>query len=154
MVDLSAQFLVGFVINAVNHPEEDGYKIAKRALLDVKLQDAIVSGMIDYASFDSRTKIAFDCALKMCSRMNDKDSSIEINTLGNGLADCAVIFGVRYIFKYMKHTSEYGKLVDILRDARNYDIVLKKISDILSQEAIEDFVQTLMENSIQSTYGK
>ena len=55
MIDLSAQFLVGFVKNAVIHPEEDGYELAKRALLDVKLQDAIVSGMIDYASLNNKS---------------------------------------------------------------------------------------------------
>ena len=154
VIDLSAQFLVGFVKNAVIHPEEDGYEIAKRALLDVKLQDAIVSGMIDYASFDSRTQTAFDCALKVFSRIEKNGIGVEISTLSDGVWDCFTILGVRYILKYMKHTSQYKELVSFLQDAHNYDIVLKKISDILSQEAIEDFIQILLENSIQATYGK
>lgn len=69
------------------------------------------------------------------------------------MEDCLVIFGVRYIFKYMKHTSQYKELVDLLQENRNYDIILGKISGILSLEAMENFVQTLLENSIQATYG-
>lgn len=48
------------------------------------VKDAIVAGMIDYASFDSETKIAFDCVLKMCGRINDAGSCLEISTLGIG----------------------------------------------------------------------
>ena len=153
VIDLSAQFLVGFVKNAVNYPEEDGSEVAKRTLLEVKLKDAIVTGMIDYASFDSKTKAAFDCALKMFSRIERKGTCIELGTLGRGMADCAIIFGVRYIFKYMKHTSQYKELVDLLQENRNYDIILEKVSDILSEDAMENFIQTLSENSIQATYG-
>ena len=43
--------------------------------------------------------------------------------------------------------------VDLLQENRNYGIILGKISDILSEDAIENFVQTLSENSIQATYG-
>ena len=53
----------------------------------------------------------------------------------------------------MKHTSQYKELVDLLQENRNYDIILGKISGILSLEAMENFVQTLLENSIQATYG-
>lgn len=113
-----------------------------------------MGGMIDYASLDLKTQAAFDCVLKMCSRIDDGGNYIEISTLKSGFTDCLAIFGIRYMFKYMKHTSQYEEFVKLLQDARNYDIVLKKVSDILSQGAIEDFVQTLLENSIQATYGK
>ncbi len=33
------------------------------------------------------------------------------------------------------------------------NVILGKISDILSEDAIENFAQTLLENSIQATYG-
>ena len=153
VIDLSAQFLVGFVKNAVNYPEEDGSEVAKRTLLEVKLKDAIVAGMIDYASFDLDTQAAFDCALKMFGRIEKNGTCIELSTFGRGVWDCFVIFGVRYIFKYMKHTSQYKELVDLLQENRNYDIMLEKVSDILSPETMENFVQTLSENSIQATYG-
>ena len=154
VIDLSAQFLVGFVKNAVKHPEEDGYEIAKRTLLEVRLKDAIVAGMIDYASFDLNTQATFDCALKMFSRIEKEGVYIEISTLSDVVLDCLAIFGVRYMFKYMKNTSQYKELVDLLQENRNYDIILGKISDILSEDAIENFVQTLSENSIQATYGE
>ena len=48
----------------------------------------------------------------------------------------------------MKNTSQYKELVVLLQESRNYDIILRKVSDILSEDAIENFIQTLSENSI------
>lgn len=82
--------------------------------------------MIDYTSFDSKTKVAFDCALKMFSRIEKEGTYIEISTLSDGIWDCFVIFGIRYMFKHMKDTSQYKELVDLLQENRNYDIILGK----------------------------
>ena len=152
VVDLSAQFLVGFVINAVNHPEEDGNKIAKRALLDVKLQDAIVSGMIDYASLNNKAKMAFDCALKIISKWEGGGISIELNTTMFGFGDCFVSLMVSTGFKWLKGTNQYDVFCRAIQDARNYDIVIGKLSEIITRETVEDFIQALTENGIRNVY--
>ena len=119
VIDLSAQFLVGFVKNAIAYQEEDGYEIAKRALLDIKLQDAIVAGMIDYASFDSKTKAAFDCALKITSKIESGGISIELNTTMLGVADCFVNLMVSTGFKYLKKTEGYDVFCRTIQEAQN-----------------------------------
>lgn len=152
VIDLSAQFLVGFVKNAVIHPEEDGYEIAKRALLDVKLQDAIVGGMIDYASLNNKAKMAFDCALKITSKLEGRGTSIELNSTMLGIQDCLVHLIISTGFKYLKGTAQYDAFCRSIQDARNYDIVIKKLSEILTGETVEDFIQALIENGIRNVY--
>lgn len=84
------QFLFGFVNNATLYPDEDGYEIAKRALLDVKLQDAIVAGMINYASLNDKGKMAFDCALRITSSAREGGCKLELNSITDGIGDCFV----------------------------------------------------------------
>ena len=152
VIDLSAQFLVGFVSNALIHPEEDGYEIAQRALLDVKLQDAIVGGMIDYASLNNKAKMAFDCALKITSSVGEKECKVELNALTDGILDCWVNFLVSTGFKCLKGTAQYDAFCRAIQDARNYDIVIKKLSEIIAGETVDDFVQALIENGIRNIY--
>lgn len=153
VIDLSAQFIVNFVSNALLYPSEDGYCIAERALLGVKLQDAIVGGMIDYASFDTGTKMAFDCALRMTSSINKGGCTLKLSSITEGVQDCMVHLGITMCFRYFRKTAEYKAFYEALKDARSYDIILDKLSDIVSKETVENFIQTLLENGIQAGTG-
>ena len=154
VIDLSAQFLFGFVNNATLYPDEDGYEIAKRALLDVKLQDAIVAGMINYASLNDKGKMAFDCALKITSKLNGGGCSIELTNTIAGVQDCLVNLIISIGFKHLKGTAQYNAFCKAIQDAQNYDIIIKKLSEIVTGETIESFIQVLIENGIQNVYGK
>ena len=44
-------------------------------------------------------------------------------------------------------------IIFVVKETIVYDIIWGKVSDILFEDAIENFVQTLLENSIQATYG-
>ena len=154
VIDLSAQFLFGFVNNATLYPDEDGYEITKRALLDVKLQDAIVAGMINYASLNDKGKMAFDCALKITSKLNGGGCSIELTNTIAGVQDCLVNLIISIGFKHLKGTAQYNAFCKAIQDAQNYDIIIKKLSEIVTGETIESFIQVLIENGIQNVYGK
>ena len=62
--------------------------------------------------------------------------------------DCAIIVGVRYSFKKLKGTEQINHLAKAISDAKNYDVFLNKLSQIMSAEAVEQYIQTLTEYSL------
>ena len=61
--------------------------------------------------------------------------------------DCAVIVGVRYSFEKLKGTEQINQLAKAIADAKIM-MLLHKLSQIMSAEAVEQYIQTLTEYSI------
>ena len=55
-------------------------------------------------------------------------------------------------FKWLKGTNQYDVFCRAIQDARNYDIVIGKLSEIITRETVEDFIQALTENGIRNVY--
>ena len=108
--------------------------------------------MIDYASLNNKAKMAFDCALRITSSVGEKGCKVELNALTEGIFDCCVNLLVSTGFKYLKGTAQYDAFCRSIQDVRNYDIVIEKLSEILTEETVEAFVQALIENGIRNIY--
>lgn len=116
------------------------------------MQDAIVSWMIDYAILNNKAKVAFDCALRITSAIEEGGCKVELTSITDGILDCFTNLLVSTGFRYLKKTNQYDILYRTMQDVRNYDIVVKKISEILKEETVEDFIQALIENGIRNAY--
>jgi len=146
-IDMSVQFVVNFIDEIIKNPNSDAIDLAASAFTKIVIKDAIVTGMIDFASLDNTTKTSFDCALRFFRQFED-DGEASTISIEKGLLDCAVIVGVRYSFEKLKGTEQINQLAKAIADAKNYDVVISKLSQIMSAEAVEQYIQTLTEYSI------
>lgn len=108
--------------------------------------------MINYASLNDKGKMAFDCALRITSSAREGGCKLELNSITDGIGDCFVNLIISTGFKHLKNSSQYKAFCRALQDVQNYDLILKKLSDILSKDTVENFIQALLENGIQNVY--
>ncbi|MFW6247397.1 MAG: hypothetical protein ACOC22_04490 [bacterium] len=134
-------------MEAIKHPEADGLDIATSAFSKINTKDAILTGAIDFVTLDNKTKNYLDCALKMLRRFED-GGTLALSDIKKGTMDCIIIASVRYSFNRLRNTDQVTELVKAISDRQNYDVILNKLSQIVSQDAVDDFVQTLTENGI------
>jgi hypothetical protein len=147
VVDMSVQFLINFVDQSIKNPNKDFDEIAGAAFSSINVKDAIISGMIDYSSFDERTKTAYDCAAKMFRRMQNGEYGFSAD-MEKGFLDCIILVGVRYGFSKLKGNGRMQELANVIADARNYDIVLDKLSKIMTAENIIAVTKKFTEEGI------
>lgn len=146
-IDMSIQFVVNFIDEIIQNPNSDGFDLAASAFAKIDIKDAVVTGMIDFASMDDMTKTSFDCALRFF-RQFENDGEASTVSIEQGLLDCAIIVGVRYSFKKLKGTEQINHLAKAIADAKNYDVIINKLSQIMSADAVEQYIQTLTEYSL------
>ena len=147
VIDMSVQFVVNLFDEIIKNPNADAVDLAASALTKIDIKDAIVTGMIDFASMDNMTKTSFDCALRFFRQFENEGKASTLS-IEKGLFDCAIIVGVRYSFKKLKGSEQIELLAKAIADAKNYDVIISKLSQIMSVEAVEQYIQTLTEYSI------
>lgn len=148
IADMSIQFFINFIYESIENQDADAFDIAAKAFTDIDLKNAIISGMINYASFDNSTKSYFDCAQNMFNSLEKGRESIAVD-LSKGTIDCFIDFIVGYAFKNLRNSPQIKNLAEVISDTKNYDIILDKLSKILSEDALYRYTQELTANGIK-----
>ena len=146
-IDMSAQFIVNFVADASSNPEADAWDITSKALYDINIGNAFWSGLINYTSLNSAEQTALDCAYRMFKSF--KEGGDTVFSLIDGVGDCAILLGSRYLLKYLRNTDAAKQLAKAIADTKQYDIVMQKLSTVMTADQFESFLQVLLENGIQ-----
>jgi hypothetical protein len=147
LIDMSVQFFINFIDQSIKNPDKEFDKIAGSAFSKISVKDAIISGMIDYSSLDEVTKTSFDCAAKMFRRMQDGGQMLSLD-IGKGTLDCIILVGVRYGFSWLKANGRIQKLANAIADARNYDVVIDKLSKIMTVESVSEVIRKFTEEGV------
>jgi hypothetical protein len=66
-----------------------------------------------------------------------------------GAVDCFIVFGTNYTLKYLRNTDAAKQLAKAIADTKQYDVIMQKLSTIMTADQLESFVQALMENGIK-----
>ena len=67
---------------------------------------------------------------------------------GEGLRGCFILFATRYTLKYLRNTDSVKELARALADARQFDIIIDKLSQFIGENQVNSFVEALIENGI------
>lgn len=100
--------------------------------------------MIGFASLNNTTKSSFECALRFFRRFEDEG---EVSAVGveKGVLDCIIIGAVRYSFGKLKGIEQVNQLAKAITDAKNYDVIINKLSQIMTADAVTQYIQILTE---------
>jgi hypothetical protein len=146
-MNISVQFFVNFVVEALNTPNASGVDIAVKAFSDVDFGSAVWSGIINYSSLTIKEKTYFDCTYDFLKKIEEKGVNID-GILSGGL-NCSIILGTRYSLKYLRNTQAIKELAKALSDAKKYDDIILKLSEWISEDDIIEFIEILSENGIK-----
>jgi len=143
-LDMSIQFFVNLINEIIQNPGSDGFDLAINAFTKIDVKDAVVTGMIDFASMDNITQTSFDCALRIFRQFENEGEASMLGLVKGGV-DCFIISAVRYSFGKLKNTEQINKLSKAITDAKNFDVIINKLSEIMTAESVEKYIQTLIE---------
>ncbi len=149
-IDIFTQFTVHFIEQSIKNPDETATKIAHLAWGKVKIKDAVIGGMVSYASLDNKTQeLLSSCATAMFRRLQDGGTELAVD-IRKGTIDCGIEASISIVFNQMKSTEQVKKLLGELQNGMNSDIVLSKFADIIGSDEVYKLVQKTITNSIKN----
>lgn len=147
LIDMSCQFLVNLVDESINNQDKTNENVIVSALEKIDIKNAIVGGMISYASLDTETKVAFNCAKSYFTAMEQGDGYL-YSDLKKGTYDCFIELSFSLAFNKLKKTDKMKNVIVAFSDATKRDILLKRIKGITSNSCF-NFVETIVKKSLQ-----
>jgi len=147
-IDIAAQFIINFVFEAIANPEANGQDIALKALSEVSVGSAAWGGLIGYTAMRGAVEqTAYDCAHRFLTSLENNSESLLIDA-ERGIISCITLVGIRFILSHMRATNAAKELANAFVDARQYDIIIDKLSEIITEDIVYNFIEALLDNGI------
>jgi len=116
-------------------------------MADIDIGNALWSGLINYANLTKKEQAAYECAYEFFKGFEKQ--GIDLATIEKGGIDCIISFSARYTLKYLRDTNTIKSLAQSIADAKQYDMIIKKLSEVISKDDILNFIEILTENGIK-----
>jgi len=146
-IDISAQFFINFISTAITNPHADAWDVVSKALSDVSIGSAVWSGLINYTTLNHVERSVFDCVYRFLRGF--EESGDAITSLERGAVDCIILLATRYLLRHLRNTDAVKQLVREIADAGKYDIITRKLADIMGADQMIDFLQVLTDSGIR-----
>jgi hypothetical protein len=150
--NICAQFTVNLITNIVKYAEDESVEeldIVYLSLNEISVTDALWAGVFSFTSLSDKEKNWFSCAQNMLNAIEDNPNNF-LTSIGKGSLDCFSVFGTNFALKYLRNTSGVQKLIEALQKESSWNILSAKLLQIMDTEFYNEFMQTLVEQSIKN----